>query len=68
MSSESTKDVDEQILGSFVKSYMKRYEQWKREDLLVVALETLPRQVDKAKILDNLLKLVSEYEGALRKS
>jgi hypothetical protein len=66
MSLEKAKELDQQVLGSFLKSYMKRYDQWKREDLLVVALETLPKQVNKGKVLDNLLKLMSEYEKRLR--
>jgi hypothetical protein len=65
MSSERAKEVDQQVLGSFLKSYMKRYDQWKKGDLLAVALETLPEQVNKGKIRDNLLKLMSEYEKRL---
>jgi hypothetical protein len=68
MSWEKAKEIDQQVLGSFLKSYMKRYDQWKMEDLLVVALETLPKQVNKEKILDNLLKLMSEYEKRLIES
>jgi hypothetical protein len=38
-----------------------RYEQWKRMDLSAVALETMPKQVDKAKVLDDLLKLHGDF-------
>lgn len=39
----------------------ERYEQWKRMDLSAVALETMPKQVNKAKVLDDLLKLHSDF-------
>jgi hypothetical protein len=66
MSWEKAKEIDQQVLGSFLKSYMKRYDQWKKGDLLVVALENLRKQVNKEKIVDNLLKLMSEYEKRLK--
>jgi hypothetical protein len=66
MSSEKAKEVDQQVLGLFLKSYMKRYDQWKKKELLAVALETMPKQVNKEKVLDNLLNLMSEYEERLR--
>jgi hypothetical protein len=66
MTMEKARDLDEQVLGTFIKSYSKRYEQWKRGDLLAVALETMPKQVDKEKVLDNLVKLMSEYERRLK--
>jgi hypothetical protein len=51
--------LEEQALRSFCKSFTKRYEQWKRGNLLAVALETMPKQVNRGKVLDNLLKLYS---------
>ena len=39
----------------------ERYEQWKRMDLSAIALETMPKQVDKATVLDDLLKLHSDF-------
>ena len=42
-------------------TFNKHYEQWKRKDLSAVALETLPKQVNINKVLDDLLKLHCEY-------
>jgi hypothetical protein len=49
--------LEQQALRPFCKSFAKRYEQWKRGNLLAVALETMPKQVNSDKVLDNLLKL-----------
>lgn len=65
MSSENVRNLDEQFLGSFIKSYSKRYEQWKKKDLLVVALETMPKQVDAANVIDNLIRLKCEFPKRL---
>ena len=65
MSSENVRNLDEQFLGSFIKSYSKRYEQWKKKDLLVVALETMPKQVDVANVIDNLIRLKCEFSKRL---
>lgn len=66
MVEEKARDLDQQVLGTFIKSYSKRYEQWKKGNLLSVALETMPKQVNKEKVLDNLVKLMSEYERRLK--
>ena len=65
MSSENVRNLDEQYLGTFIKSYSKRYEQWKKKDLLVVALETMPKQVDPANVIDNLIRLKCEFSKRL---
>jgi hypothetical protein len=65
MSSENVRNLDEQYLGTFIKSYSKRYEQWKKKDLLVVALETMPKQVDAANVIDNLMRLKCEFSKRL---
>jgi hypothetical protein len=65
MNEESAKDIDQQVLGVFIKSYSKRYEQWKRQDLLAVALETMPEQVDAEKVIDNLIRLKCEFSKRL---
>jgi hypothetical protein len=65
MSSENVRNLDEQYLGTFIKSYSKRYEQWKKKDLLVVALETMPKQVDAANVIDNLIRLKCEFSKRL---
>ena len=61
MNEEKTKDLEQQVLGLFSKSYSKRYEQWKRQDLLAVAIETMPKQVDADKVIDNLIRLKCEF-------
>jgi hypothetical protein len=65
MSSGNARNLDEQFLGSFIKSYSKRYEQWKKKDLLVVALETMPKQVDVTNVIDNLIRLKCEFPKRL---
>jgi hypothetical protein len=47
--------------GSFYRASSQRYEQWKRMDLSTIALETMPKQVDKTKALNDLLKLHSDF-------
>ena len=49
----------------FRSSYMKRYEQWKRGELLHIAIQTMPKQVRKEEVIDNLIKLRSEYAKRL---
>jgi hypothetical protein len=65
MNEEETRDLEQQVLGLFSKSYSKRYEQWKRQDLLAVAIETMPKQVDADKVIDNLVKLKCEFAKRL---
>jgi hypothetical protein len=61
MNEEKMRDLEQQVLGFFSKSYSKRYERWKRQDLLVVAIETMPKQVDADKVIDNLIRLKCEF-------
>ena len=61
VASKKIRDLDEQFLGDFSRSYAKRYEQWKRQDLILIAVETMPKQVDAKKLTDNLDKLKSEF-------
>lgn len=65
MSEEKARNLDEQYLGTFIKSYSKRYEEWKRKNLLLIALRTFPKQVKKENVPDNLLKLRAEFEKRL---
>lgn len=67
MEETGTVNPEKQPLGAFRQSHNRRYEQWKREDLSAVALETMPKQVNKGKVLDNLLKLHCERAENLRK-
>jgi len=66
MEEKGVRELDQQALGPFRKSFTKRYEQWKRGDLLVVALETMPKQVKKDKLLRNLIRLTRERQENLR--
>lgn len=65
MSEDKKRDLDQQVLGTFVKSFHRRYERWKRQDLLLVAFQTFPKQVKKAKVIDNLTSLKAEFEKKL---
>jgi hypothetical protein len=65
MNEDRTRDLEQQVLGIFSKSFSKRYEQWKRQDLLAVALETMPKQVDVEKVIDNLIRLKCEFAKRL---
>jgi hypothetical protein len=65
MSEDKTRDLDQQVLGPFVKSFHRRYQRWKRQDLLLVALQTFPKQVKKEKVIDNLTSLKAEFEKKL---
>jgi len=66
MAEEKVRRMEEQFLGNFVKSHSKLYDGWKRKDLLMLALQTLPKQVNKEKAIDNLLKLKFEYNKKLQ--
>jgi len=65
MSEERAKNLDQEMLGFFRTSHLKWYERWKKRDLLQLALQTMPRQVEKKKIVHNLEKLKSEFEERL---
>jgi len=65
MNQDKAKNLDEQVLGTFIKSYSNRYEQWKKGGLLFVALQTLPKQVKKENVLKNLIKLNNEFTESL---
>lgn len=65
MSEDKARDLDQQVLGTFIKSFHRRYERWKRQDLLLVALQTFPKQVKKEKVSDNLTSLKAEFEKKL---
>ena len=41
--------------------FVKLHEAWKRKDLLARASETMPKQVDKEKVLNDRRKLHCEY-------
>jgi hypothetical protein len=62
MSGDKNRDLEQQVLEIFSRSFLRRYERWKRQDLLAVALETMPKQVDPETVIDNLIKLKCEFE------
>lgn len=66
MSDTGVRNLEHEALGPFLKSYTKRYEQWKRGDLLPIAIQTMPKQVRKDKVLRNLERLIYERENGLR--
>jgi hypothetical protein len=45
--------------------FTKRHEQWKSANVLALACETMPKQIDKDKVLNDLLKLHSGFMGDL---
>lgn len=65
MIEERARGLDQEVLGMFKSSYMKRYEQWKRGGLLLIAIQTMPKQVKKGEVIDNLMKLKSKYAERL---
>jgi len=65
MIEERARGLDQEVLGMFKSSYMKRYEQWKRGGLLLIAIQTMPKQVKKGEVIDNLIKLKSKYAERL---
>jgi len=65
MIEERARGLDQEVLGMFKSSYMKRYGQWKRGGLLLIALQTMPKQVRKENVIDNLLRLKGEYTKRL---
>jgi hypothetical protein len=65
MIEERARGLDQEVLGMFKSSYMKRYDQWKRGGLLLIAIQTMPKQVKKEKVIDNLINLKGEYTKRL---
>ncbi len=65
MMEERARGLDQEVLGMFKSSYMKRYDQWKRGGLLLIAIQTMPKQVKKENVIDNLIKLKGEYTKRL---
>jgi hypothetical protein len=65
MSKDNARDLDQQVLGLFVKSFHRLHERWKRKNLLLVALQTFPKQVEKEKININLASLKADFEKRL---
>lgn len=62
MNEKAVKDLERQVLGPFRKSFTKRYEQWKRADVLSLAVETMPKQVKRDALLYDLVKLKIQRE------
>lgn len=49
--------LEKNALGPFRESYNRRYEQWKKKDLLIIAIQTMPKQVKNGEVLSILVKL-----------
>jgi hypothetical protein len=65
MGESGVENLARQAIAPFHKSFTKRYEQWKRADLFAIALETMPKQVNPDKVVDNLIKLKADRAHAL---
>jgi hypothetical protein len=65
MSESRTRELDQEVLGFFRNSFSKRYEKWKRKDLILIALQTMPKQVGTQQLFDNLTKLKTDFEKRL---
>ena len=61
MEEERVENLAGESVAPLHKSSAQWYEQWKRTDLAAIALETMPKQVNRAKVLDDLLKLHSDF-------
>lgn len=57
--------AEQEALEAFRDSVSKRYERWRRGDLLSIALLTMPKQVNPENVTDNLVTLRSEFEKRL---
>jgi hypothetical protein len=62
VSESRTKDFDQEVLGFFRNSFSKKYEKWKKKDLILIAQQTMPKQVKTQGLADNLTKLKTEFE------
>ena len=58
---ERVNDVDKQMLAIWSKSFINRYERWKRKDLFAIALQTMPKQVKAENVIDNIIKLKADF-------
>ena len=57
--------LNKEAITAFRNSNSKRYERWRRGDLLSIALLTMPKQVKPEKVVANLIGLKSEFEKRL---
>ena len=67
MSEEKARDIEQQALGVFSGSFVRRYEHWKKKNLLSIAFRTMPKQVQKKAAVENLKKLRAEFAEKLAK-
>ena len=65
MSEEKARDIEQQALGVFSGSFVRRYEYWKKKNLLSIAFRTMPKQVKKNVAVENLKKLRAEFAEKL---
>lgn len=62
---ERVNDVDKQVLAIWSKSFLNRYERWKRKDLFAIAVQTMPKQVKTKNLINNLAKLKADFANRL---
>ena len=65
MSEEKARDVEQQALGVFSGSFVRRYEYWKKKNRLSIAFRTMPKQVKKSTAVETLKKLRAEFAEKL---
>ena len=65
MSESRAKELDQEVLGFFRNSFSKKYEKWKKKDLIMISLQTMPKQVKTQKLFANLKKLKTDFENRL---
>jgi len=65
VSEEKARDIEQQALGVFSGSFVRRYEYWKKKNLLSIAFRTMPKQVKKNVAVENLKKLRAEFAEKL---
>jgi hypothetical protein len=62
---EHLNDLEKQALAIWSKSFLSRYEHWKKKDLFAIALQTMPKQVKTENVIDNLIRLKATFAQRL---
>ena len=62
---ERANGADNQMLAIWSKSFINRYDRWRRKDLFTIAVETMPKQVKTKNLINNLTKLKADFAKRL---
>ena len=62
---ERANGADNQMLAIWSKSFINRYDRWRRKDLFAIAVETMPKQVKTKNLINNLTKLKADFAKRL---